>query len=68
MVSLSVLVKTIQDLEKFLYEGYDPLNQEDKSEAKATCLIKKNITAEIYYLVRNLIRPHQIWTRIFRVQ
>ncbi len=50
-----------QDLHEYLYEDKNVPEQEHKNEAKATFLIKKNISPEVYYLVRNLTRPHDIW-------
>ena len=50
-----------KDLHEHLYEGIDIPDDENEDEAKASFLIKKNISEEVYYLVRNLNRPGEIW-------
>lgn len=53
-----------QDLHQYLYEDVDVPDEEDQNEAKTSFLIKKNISQEIYYLVRNLSRPNEIWNAL----
>ena len=50
-----------KDLHEFLYEGGEIPDEENQLEYKASFLIKKNISEEVYYLVRNLERPGEIW-------
>ena len=55
-----------QDLRRYLYEDEDVPEDEHEDEAKATFLIKKNISPEVYYLVRNLTRSNEIWNALRR--
>ena len=55
-----------QSLHQFLYEGIAVPEEEHEDEAKAAFLIKKNISPEVYYLVRNLTRPFEIWAALRR--
>lgn len=55
-----------QNLNQFLYENSEVPDQEQEEEAKATFLIKKNVSSDVYYLVRNLTRPHEIWAALRR--
>lgn len=55
-----------QNLHQYLYEDEDAPDVEQDDEAKAAFLMKKNISCEVYYLVRNLTRPFQIWAALRR--
>ena len=55
-----------QNLHQFLYEGIAFPEEEHEEEAKAAFLIKKNISPEVYYLVRNLSCPSEIWAALRR--
>lgn len=53
-----------QDLHHYIYGDGSAPDEEHRDEAKATSLIKKNISPEMCYLVRSLTRPNQIWTAL----
>lgn len=55
-----------QNLHQFLYEDEEVPDNEHDDEAKATFMMKKNISPEAYYLVRNLTRPNEIWNALRR--
>lgn len=55
-----------QSLHQYLYEDEEIPANEHEDEAKATFLIKKNISPEVYYLVRNLTRPNECWAALRR--
>lgn len=54
------LIKS-KGLHELLYEGTELPEDENTQESKTAFLIKKNVSEEVYYLVRNLARPGKIW-------
>lgn len=53
-----------ENLRQYLYEDEDTPDVEQDDEAKAAFRMKNNISSEVYYLVRNLTRPFQIWAAL----
>lgn len=57
-------LRKAKDLDEFLYEGKNAHVQEHQNETKASFLIKKNTSLEVYCFVRNLTRLHEIRTAL----